>query len=237
MPKMMFRISNLLFTTIMLAAVISVPAFAGPRLQMHSYGSESYNAGGMTAYAATTSASLGNEAVHHGVGYGEFMGGQLVLWMLGLGFAGLIFSVAARAARNVSINVRRRPLVYCLVGGAAALGLKVVFWVSIILSHLPIGLLFIPLKAAAGGALLLFLAYGWVCAMATLGAQLGHTAPTASTWFKNASRGLTLSLGFNLLLGALGMGGVALTVQLVFALVGCGSALFSRFGVGQLPLR
>jgi hypothetical protein len=234
---MMLRICSLILSSIVLAGAISVPALAGPTLQMHSYGSASYSAGGVTAYAAASSGSLGEGSVHHAAGFGAFVGGQFVLWLLGLGFAGLIFSVAARAARNVSINVRRRPLVYGLVGGAAAFGLKVVFWVSSGLAHLPIGLLFIPLKAAAGGALLLFLAYGWVCSMATLGAQLGHTAPTVTTWFKNASRGLTLCLGFNILLGALGMGGVALTVQLVFALVGCGSALFSRFGVGQLPLR
>ncbi len=227
-----------LFVILACGAAFGAPGIHTGTFSAHvSISGFSGGSGGVASYAAALPSSNFRGVTHHATGFGQFMLGQFVLWALGLGFAGLIGAVFGRAARNVSVNIKRKPITFGLAGGAAVAGLGLLFASSTWLVHLPIGLLFLPLKAAVGGTLLLFLGFGWVCSMATLGANLERTAPTPATWFRNAARGLSLTLGINIIAGILGLGGFALAVQLICALVGCGAAMFSRFGACQLPVQ
>ncbi len=234
--------NNQMLITMLALVLACAGALASPHTHTSTFSAHvaisglSGSGSAVASYTASIPASTVPGTAHQAAGFGPFVFGQLVMWGLGLGFAGLVGALFGRAVRNVSVNIKRKPVVFAFTGGAVAGGLGFAFGACSWLVHLPIGVLFLPLKAAVGGILLLFLAFGWVCSMATLGAQLERTAPTPATWFKNAARGLSMALIVNIVAGMFGLGGLALAVQLICALMGCGAAMFSRFGARQLPV-
>ncbi|HLV80301.1 MAG TPA: hypothetical protein VKT32_08455, partial [Chthonomonadaceae bacterium] len=165
---------------------------------------------------------------HHRDGWAGPQFGLLFLGLLG----GLVlWLIAPRAAEQASGTIVNEPARCLIVGGIAAGGLLFVALADGALMHSPLGLLWKPFGAVLAFALLLTLAFGWLCGMRYVGdliaRKLGRDG--AGYFFSRMALGLIAFCLGNILLGAW-LGVVGMLVETLFALMGLGALLVTGFG-------
>ncbi len=182
----------------------------------------------MTAPAPTIHQTAGRQAANT---FASSLFSQALLTLCGVLYAFFLSAISARAMRNSTSLLRRKPLPMFFRGGVVILLLRFALGIGLHMLHTPLRLLMLPLVAANGLALLALLGYGWVCSMAMLGGKNRSGANAPEKWFSAALKGLAGFFVLNLFLSLIGLAWFGTALELFFALAGTGAALAGRFGM------
>lgn len=168
----------------------------------------------------------------HGPKKGDWFGGQFALLTFGLIGGVILMVVAPRATHQITGSVAAEPARCLVVGGLGAVGMLVLSLANAALFHSPARLVWAPFGAVVALAPLAVLAVGWLCGLRFAGDLVARRFGQSQngSLYGRMALGLIGFFAVNLLLGALGMGGVGLLTEFVFALMGLGAVLITGFG-------
>jgi hypothetical protein len=163
----------------------------------------------------------------------SWFGGQLAL--LGLGIVGglILLLIAPRATYQMATMVSLEPARCLVVGGISAAAMLVALGFNSLLMHTPLRLFWTPFSWIVALAAALLLACGWLCGLRFVGDLVARRMGRAESQGRIYTR-MALGLGafflLNLVLGAVGIGGVGLFAEFVIALMGLGAFVISGGG-------
>ncbi|HZT41387.1 MAG TPA: hypothetical protein VFA07_04330 [Chthonomonadaceae bacterium] len=162
---------------------------------------------------------------------GSWPGQQFAILLLGMLGGLVLWLIAPRATEQASGTIVQEPARCLVVGGIGAAGMLFAAVADGALMHSPLGLLWKPFGAVLAFALLVTLAFSWLCGMRFAGdliaRKFGQTS--AGHAYGRMALGLLAFFVVNMVLGAW-LGVVGMLVEALLALMGLGALFVTGFG-------